>query len=62
MILGLKLVEENDWPAEFLDLILAVRIVESMGDAFDHIERHGSNHTEAIITKFIVFGSGQVRM
>lgn len=42
---------EDDWPAEFLDLILAVRVVPGMEDALDHIEKYGSNHTEAIITK-----------
>lgn len=42
---------EEDWPAEFLDLILAVKIVESMEEAFLHIEKYGSNHTETIITK-----------
>jgi glutamate-5-semialdehyde dehydrogenase len=42
---------EADWPAEFLDLILAVKVVPDMDAALDHIERYGSNHTEAIITK-----------
>jgi len=50
LIPGLKRAEEGDWPAEFLDLILAVRIVENMDEALDHIERYGSNHTEAIVT------------
>ncbi|NLD35563.1 MAG: glutamate-5-semialdehyde dehydrogenase [Desulfatiglans sp.] len=42
---------EEDWPAEFLDLILAVKVVDSMEEAFIHIEKYGSNHTETIITK-----------
>lgn len=42
---------ESDWPAEYLDLILAVRIVKNMDEALAHIERYGSSHTEAIITK-----------
>jgi len=42
--------EESDWPAEFLDLILAVKIVSGMDEALDHLERYGSNHTEAIIS------------
>lgn len=42
---------EDDWPAEFLDLILAVKVVQGMEEAFDHIEKYGSNHTETIITK-----------
>ncbi|MBE9522542.1 MAG: glutamate-5-semialdehyde dehydrogenase [Proteobacteria bacterium] len=50
LIPDLKRAEEGDWPAEFLDLILAVRIVENMDEALDHIERYGSNHTEAIVT------------
>ena len=42
---------EDDWYAEFLDLILAVKIVEDLHEAIDHIEKYGSNHTEAIITE-----------
>ena len=42
--------EESDWPAEFLDLILTVKVVSGMDEALDHIETHSSNHTEAIIT------------
>ena len=42
--------EESDWPAEFLDLVLAVKIVGSMDEALDHIETYGSQHTEAIVT------------
>ncbi|MEN6623729.1 MAG: glutamate-5-semialdehyde dehydrogenase [Smithella sp.] len=41
---------EADWYAEFLDLILAVRIVESIDEAIAHIEKYGSLHTESIIT------------
>jgi len=47
---GTKAAVESDWPDEFLDLILAVRVVASMEEALDHIERYGSNHTEVIIT------------
>jgi glutamate-5-semialdehyde dehydrogenase len=39
-----------DWPEEYLDLILAVKIVEDMDQAVLHIARHGSSHTEAIVT------------
>ena len=42
---------EADWPEEFLDLILAVKVVSDINEALDHIERYGSNHTEAIITR-----------
>jgi len=46
----LILAKESDWPAEYLDLILAVKIVEDMNEAIDHIERYGSHHTESIVT------------
>ncbi len=42
---------EEDWDAEYLDLILAVRVVPSMDEALDHIARYGSNHTETIVTE-----------
>ncbi len=41
---------EADWYAEYLDLILAIRIVDNMDEAIAHIEKYGSLHTEAIIT------------
>ena len=44
---------EDDWRAEFLDMILAVRVVDSMDQAIDHIRRFGSNHTEAIVSQDI---------
>ncbi len=51
LVPGIKPAEESDWPAEFLDLILAVKVVSHMDEALDHIERFSSNHTDAIITK-----------
>lgn len=42
--------DETDWPAEYLDLILAVKVVADMDEAMDHIALYGSNHSEAIIT------------
>jgi glutamate-5-semialdehyde dehydrogenase len=41
---------EKDWHEEYLGPILAVRIVDSLEDAIDHIERFGTNHTEVIVT------------
>ena len=41
---------EDDWYAEYLELILAVRVVDDMDAAIAHINRYGSLHTEAIIT------------
>jgi glutamate-5-semialdehyde dehydrogenase len=42
---------EDDYAAEFLDLILAVRVVDDLDDAIAHIRRHGSDHTEVIATR-----------
>jgi glutamate-5-semialdehyde dehydrogenase len=42
---------EEDWAAEFLDLILACKVVDGFDAAVDHINRYGSLHTEAIITR-----------
>jgi glutamate-5-semialdehyde dehydrogenase len=42
---------EDDWSEEYLDLILAVRVVESLEEAVDHIERYGSHHTDVIVTR-----------
>ena len=50
LISEIKPAVETDWPAEFLDLILAVKIVSNIDEALDHIEQYGSNHTEAIVT------------
>ncbi|WP_411832226.1 glutamate-5-semialdehyde dehydrogenase [Pseudoxanthomonas mexicana] len=41
---------EDDYAAEFLDLILAVRVVDDLEQAIEHIRRHGSDHTEVIVT------------
>ncbi len=48
---GTAVATEEDWHAEFLDLILAVRVVDDMDAAIDHISQYGSQHTEAIVTK-----------
>jgi glutamate-5-semialdehyde dehydrogenase len=42
--------KEDDWYREYLDLILSVRIVDTIDDAIAHIEKYGSLHTESIIT------------
>jgi glutamate-5-semialdehyde dehydrogenase len=42
---------KNDWNKEYLDLVLAVRVVPSLEAAMDHIEKYGSLHTEAIVTE-----------
>ena len=47
---GIVTATDADWTTEYLDLILAVRIVKDMDEAIDHIERYGSEHTESIVT------------
>jgi len=42
---------ESDWSTEFLDLVLAVGIVDDLDTAIDHIARNGSGHSEAIVTR-----------
>jgi glutamate-5-semialdehyde dehydrogenase len=41
---------EEDWRAEYLDAIIAVKVVDGLGAAVDHIETYGSHHTDAIVT------------
>jgi glutamate-5-semialdehyde dehydrogenase len=41
---------EEDWATEFLDLILAVKVVDSLDEAIAHVNRYGSGHSEAIVT------------
>jgi len=45
-----KKATEEDWQAEYLELILAVRVVDDLDEAIDHINAYGSLHTEAIVT------------
>jgi len=42
---------EEDWPTEYLDLILAVKVVPDMDAAIRHITTYGSDHTESIVTR-----------
>lgn len=43
--------EEADWAAEYSDLVLSLRIVSSLKEALEHIQRFGSRHTETIVTE-----------
>ena len=47
---GGRAATEEDFDTEFLDLILAIRIVDDLEQAIDHIETHSSHHTDAIVT------------
>ncbi|MGE4170006.1 MAG: glutamate-5-semialdehyde dehydrogenase [Candidatus Margulisiibacteriota bacterium] len=42
---------EEDWKTEYLDLIIAIKIVDSVNKAIAHIDRYGTRHTEAILSK-----------
>lgn len=48
---GMRAATDEDYAAEFLDLILAVRVVDDLGMAIGHIQRFGSDHTEVIATR-----------
>ena len=50
---GIKIetANDSDWDEEYLDLILSIKVVNGVEEAIDHINTHGSGHTETIITK-----------
>ena len=50
LVPGMLAATEADWDAEYLELILAVRIVDDLDAAIAHIQRHTSDHTEVIVT------------
>lgn len=47
---SIKAATEADWHEEYLDLVLAIRVVDGLPGAIQHIEQYGSNHTESIVT------------
>ena len=51
LMAGARPVTEDDYAAEFLDLVIAVRVVDSLDDAIAHIRQFGSDHTEVIATR-----------
>lgn len=48
---GVEEATEKDWSEEYLDLILAVKVVDGIDEAIRHIEQYGSLHTESIVTR-----------
>ncbi|GLQ46779.1 gamma-glutamyl phosphate reductase [Dyella lipolytica] len=51
LVPGMRTASDEDYAAEFLDLILAVRVIDDLGAAIGHIQRFGSDHTEVIVTR-----------
>ena len=51
LVKGMKEAVEDDWYAEYLDLILAVRVVPNVQAAIDHINQYGSRHSDAIVAE-----------
>ena len=47
----LKEADDADWDTEYVDLIMGVRIVDSVDEAIDHIEKHSTHHSDCIVTK-----------
>jgi glutamate-5-semialdehyde dehydrogenase len=50
ILTGIEKATEEDWQTEYLDLILSVKIVESLSEAIDHINMYSSHHSDAIVT------------
>ena len=50
LVAGVSAASEADWHEEYLDLVLAVRVVADMDAAIEHIRKYGSDHTETIVT------------
>ena len=48
---GMGAAQESDWETEFLDYIIAVKVVGSLDEAIAHVNRYGTKHSEAIVTK-----------
>jgi glutamate-5-semialdehyde dehydrogenase len=48
---GVSLATEEDWSTEYCDLVLSIKVVGSLDEAIDHINRYGSHHTDTIISE-----------
>lgn len=51
LVPAMNIASESDWSEEYLDLVLAVRVVDSLDQALEHIQTYGSKHSDAIITE-----------
>ncbi|MDA1308619.1 MAG: glutamate-5-semialdehyde dehydrogenase [Proteobacteria bacterium] len=50
LVPGMEIAGDEDWTTEYLDAILAVKLVDGVGGAIDHISTYGSGHTDSIVT------------
>jgi glutamate-5-semialdehyde dehydrogenase len=48
---GIKRASEVDWRTEYLDLIISIKVVDSLEEAVEHINEYGSGHTDAVVTR-----------
>ena len=51
LVPAMKAATDDDWSAEYLAPIIAIRVVDSLDEAVDHIARYGSQHTDSIVTE-----------
>ena len=58
---GARRATEDDFAREFLDLILAVKVVDSLDEAIEHVARYGTGHSEAILTEDVAHADEWVR-
>jgi glutamate-5-semialdehyde dehydrogenase len=49
-VISVKLAAEKDWSTEYLDYVISIKVVESIDEAIEHINRYGSKHTDAIVS------------
>ena len=48
---GIKTATDEDWKTEYCDLVLSIKVVETIEEAIEHINSYGSHHTDAIVTE-----------
>lgn len=51
LVSGIEAADEDDWGTEYHDLIMSVKVVDSLDEAIEHIRTYGTGHTEAIVTE-----------
>jgi len=61
IVKGVKVANKKDWYEEYLDLILAVKVIDSVDEAVSHIREYGSMHSDAIVTENYEYGMKFIR-